>query len=138
MPIAYVVMVVLVFVCCALTFLGFAATLYVTDADDSWMFRFYGFLAATAGIALSFGIERVARKLDIQRPERGIFEVLLIPGVLVGVAHVVELFFKSSGHGSRPSTVCGVLVGLESLLAMIWLTRLDRREQARTLQRGVV
>ena len=138
MALAYIGMVLLVFACCALTFLGIAATVYLTDSSDpqNRLLPVYGFLAATAGIVLSFVTERTARRLEIQRPVRGVFELLMIPGVLVGIAEIVDLFFwpKPSGSSLHYGTFCGILVGMEALAGMIWLTRADRREQSDAVQ----
>jgi len=138
MSLAYIGMVLLVFACCALTLLGIAATAYSTDASDAQnqLFPIYGFLAATAGIVLSFVTERTARRLEIQKPVRGVFELLMIPGVLVGIAEIVDLFFwpKPSGSSLHYGTFCGILVGMEALAGMIWLTRADRREQSDAVQ----
>jgi hypothetical protein len=130
--IAYVGMVVLVFVCCALTFLGFAATVYPIGNDaQNRGFPFYGVLAVTGGIALSIVTERVARRLEVHKPVRAVFEVLMIPGVVLGVAEIVDvLWSKFPGQRSSvdASTWCGIFVGLEALAAMIYLVRLERRE----------
>jgi len=138
MALAYIGMVLLVFACCALTLVGIAATVYSTDASDAQnrLFPIYGFLATTAGIVLSFVTERTARRLEIQKPVRGVFELLTIPGVLVGIAEIVALFFwpKPSGSSLHYDTFCGILVGMEALAAMIWLTRADRREQNDAVQ----
>jgi peptidoglycan biosynthesis protein MviN/MurJ (putative lipid II flippase) len=141
-PIAYVGMVVLVFLCCGLTFFGFVAPMYWTDADDARnrMMPFYGLLAATAGIALSLSTERVARKLEIQKLVRGVFELLMIPGVVVGAAvvigEIVQLFWLKSSEPPTPPGIllCGILVGMEALATMLWLTRLDRRERGPSVQ----
>jgi hypothetical protein len=141
-PIAYIGMVLLVFLCCGLTFLGFVAPMYWTDADDARnrMMPFYGLLAATAGIALSLVTERLARKLEIQKPVRGVFEVLMIPGVIFGVAvgigEIVQVFWLKSSEPPTPRGIlfCGILVGLEALAAMVWWTRLDRRERGPSAQ----
>jgi hypothetical protein len=134
-PIAYVGMVLVVFVCCALTLLGMAATMYPVNDAQSGAWPWYGFLAATAGIILSMGSERVARKLEVQKLVRGVFELLMLPGVILGIAEIVGLFWsKSSGHSPQQSAVCGILVGMEALAAMIWLTRMDRWEQKSTAQ----
>ena len=137
-PVAYVGMVLLVFACCALTFLGFAAPIYFADANEAGnrMFPFYGVLMVTGGIVLAIVTERVARKLEIQKLVRGVFELLMIPGILVGIAEVADLFwFKPSGHPSLDArALCGILIGMEALATMIWLTRLDRVEQGRTVQ----
>ncbi len=138
MALAYIGIVLLVFACCAMTLLGIAATVYSTDASDAQNqpFPIYGFLAATAGIVLSFVTERTARRLEIQRPVRGVFELLMIPGVLVGIAEIVDLFFwpKPSGSSLHYGVFGGILVGMEALAAMIWLTRADRREQNDAVQ----
>ncbi|SPF45152.1 membrane hypothetical protein [Candidatus Sulfotelmatobacter kueseliae] len=140
-PIAYVGMVLLVLVCCALTFLGFVATMYRTDADDARnrVMPFYGLLASTAGIALSLVTERLARKLEVHKLVRGVFELLMVPEVVLGIAEImgeiVYLFwFKSSKHASDQGLLCGILIGMEALATMVWLTRLDRREHGRAVQ----
>lgn len=141
-PIAYVGMVLLVFLCCGLTFVGFVALMYGTDADDARnrMMPFYGLMAATGGIALSLATERVARKLEIQKPVRGVFELLMIPGVIIGIAvgigEIVDLFWLKSAEPPIPPGIllCGILVGMEALAAMVWLTRLDRRQQGSSVQ----
>jgi hypothetical protein len=128
-PIAYVAMVLVVFVCCAVTLLGIAMTVYPVNDGQSraWL---YGFLAATVGIILSMGCERVARKLEVQKLVRGVFELLMLPGVILGIAEIVDLFWsKSPGHSPQASALCGILLGMEALGAMIWLTRMDRRER---------
>ena len=140
-PIAYVGMVLLVFLCCGLTFLGFVAPMFWT-ADDARnrMMPFYGLLAATAGIGLSLVTERLARKLEIQKPVRGVFELLMIPGVIFGIAVVigaiVHLFWLKSWDPPTPPGImfCGTLVGTEALATMLWLTRLDRRERSPSVQ----
>jgi hypothetical protein len=139
-PIAYVGMVLLVLVCCALTLLGFV-WLYLTDANEAKnrMFPLYGVLMATGGIVLSLATERIARKLEIQQLVRGVFQILMIPGVVFlggfGLVGIVSLFWFESMHPSLDErTVCGILVGMEELATMIWLTRLDRREQGRAVQ----
>jgi len=140
-PIAYVGMVLLVFVCCGLTFFGFVAPMCWTDADEARnrMMPFYGLLAATAGIGLSLVTERLARKLEIHKLVRGVFELLMIPGVVVGTAFVigeiVQLFWSKSSEPPTPPGIlfCGILVGMEALATMLWLTRLDRRERGRAL-----
>ncbi|MGA2856003.1 MAG: hypothetical protein ABSE40_04000 [Candidatus Sulfotelmatobacter sp.] len=140
-PIAYVGMVPLVFVCCALTFFGFVATMYWSEADDARnrLMPLYGLLTATAGIGLSVMTERLARKLEIQKLVRGVFELLMIPGVVFlvafGIAGIVSLFwFESARPSLDERIVCIILVGTEELATMIWLTRLDRREQGRAVQ----
>ena len=136
-PIGYVGMVLLVFVCCALTFLGFVATIYSRNATGARNpgFPFYGWLMATGGIVLSVLTERVARKLEIQKLVRGVFELLMIPGVILGIAAFASLFwFKSPGHPSLDeNALCSTLVGMEAMATMFWLTRLDRHEQGRAL-----
>jgi len=141
-PIAYVGMVLLVFLCCGLTFFGFVAPMYWTDADEARnrMMPFYGLLAVTAGIGLSLVTERVARKLEIQKLVRGVFELLMIPGVVVGAAvvigEIVQLFWLRSSEPPTPPGIllCGILVGMEALATMLWLTRLDRRERRPSAQ----
>ncbi len=135
-PIAYVGMVLLVFLCCALTFLGFVSAVYFTDANDpkNRLFPFYGVLMTTGGIVLSMMTERVARKLEIQKLVRGVFEVFMIPGAVMlaglGITGIVTLFWFKSMHPSLDEgSVCIILVSMEELAAMVWLTRLDRREQ---------
>jgi peptidoglycan biosynthesis protein MviN/MurJ (putative lipid II flippase) len=104
------------------------------------MMPFYGLLAATTGIALSLVTERLARKLEIHKLVRGVFELLMIPGVIVGIAvgigKIVELFWLKSSEPPTPPGIllCGILVGMEALAAMVWLTRLDRREQGPSVQ----
>ena len=141
-PIAYVGMVLLVFLCCGLTFFGFVAPMYWTDSDDARnrMMPFYGLLAATVGIALSLVTERVARKMEIQKPVRGVFELIMIPGVIFGIAvvigEIVQLFWLKSSEPPTPPRIlfCGILVGMVALAAMVWWTRLDRREQRPSVQ----
>ncbi len=140
-PIAYVGMALLVFVCCALTFLGFVSPVYPTDANETKnrALPFYGVLMATGGIVLSLVTERLARKLEVHKLVRGIFELLMIPGVVLGITEImgeiVDLFWsKSSKHASDQGLLCGILVGMEALATMIWLTRLDRREHGRAVQ----
>ena len=134
-PIAYVGMVLGVFVCCAVTLLGVAMTVYPVNDGHSRAWPWYGFLAATVGIILSMGCERVARKLEVQKLVRGVFELLMLPGVILGIAEVVDLFWsKSPGHSPQASALCGILLGMEALAAMIWLTQMDRREQKSTTQ----
>jgi hypothetical protein len=140
-PIVYVGMVLLVFLCCGLTFFGFVAPMYRTDADDARnrMMPFYGLLAATAGIALSLVTERVARKLEIQKPVRGVFELLMIPGVIfgiaVGIGAIVDPIWLKSEPPTPPGILfCGIAVGIETLAAMVWWTRLDRRERGPSAQ----
>jgi hypothetical protein len=135
-PIAYIGMVLLVFLCCGMTFLGFVAPMYWTDAGDARnrMMPFYGLLAATAGIGLSLMTERLARKLEIQKPVRGVFELLMIPGVIfgiaVGIGAIVDpIWLKSEPPIPPRILLCGILVGMEALAAMIWWTRQDRQER---------
>lgn len=141
-PLAYVGIVLLVFLCCGLTLLGFGTAVYSTSAEETQnrALPFYGLLAATAGIVLSLVTEHVARKLEIQKPVRGVFELLMIPGVIIGIAvgigDIVRLFWlRSSEPATSPGILlCGILVGTEALAAMIWLTRLDRWEQGLSAQ----
>jgi hypothetical protein len=135
--VGYVGMVVLVFVCCALTFLGFVATVYPIGGADkpnhSW--PLYGVLMVTAGIGLSLATELVSRKLEVQKPVRGVFELLMIPGVLLGIAGIVDMFVWHDPSVPRSSAsyienLCNLLVGMEALAAMIWLVRLERRDQS--------
>lgn len=133
----YLGMVVLVFACCALTFLGFVATVYPIRGGDkpNDAFPVYGLLMATAGIGLSLVAELVARKLEVQKPVRGVLELLMIPGVLVGIAGIVDMFFWHDPSVPRSSAsyienICGILVGTEALAAMIWLVRLERRDES--------
>jgi len=140
-PIAYVGMVVLVFVCCALTFLGFVSAMYFTDANDpkNRLFPFYGVLMTTGGIVLSVMTERLARKLEIQKLVRGVFEVFMIPGAVMlggfGIAGIVSLFWFKSVHPFLDErSVCIILVSMEELATMVWLTRLDRREEGCSVQ----
>lgn len=135
-PIAYVGMALLVFVCCALTLTGFVWAVFTDDNDPKyWLFPIYGVLMATGGIVFSLVTERIARKLEIQKLVRGVFELLMIPGVLfLGcfvVVGIMGLFwFESMRPPLDERSVCVTLVGMEALAAMIWLTRLDRREQS--------
>ncbi len=140
-PIAYVGMALLVLVCCALTFLGFVSPVYSTDANETKnrVLPFYGLLMATGGIVLSLVTERLARKLEVHKLVRGVFELLMLPGVVLGVTEImgaiVDLFrFKSSKHASDQGVLCGILLGMEALATMVWLTRLDRREQRGAVQ----
>ena len=139
-PIAYVGIVLLVFLCCGLTLLGFGTTMYPRSAEDSRTLPYYGLLAATAGIALILVTERVARKLEIQKLVRGIFELVMIPGVLVGLAvgigEIVRLLWLKSSEPPVPtgSLLCGTLAGMQALAAMVWLTKLDRRERGLSAQ----
>ena len=135
--IGYVGMVVLVFVCCALTFFGFVATVYPIGGRDkpNDAFPLYGVLIVTAGIGISLATELMARKLEVQKPVRGVFELLMIPGVLLGIAGIVDLFFWHDPSVPRNSAsyienLCNILVGMEGLGAMIWLVRLERRDQS--------
>jgi hypothetical protein len=132
LSIAYVGMVVLVFVCCALTFLGFVATVYPIGNDaQNRAFLFYGVLMVTGGIVLSLVTERIARKLEVHKPVRAVFELLMIPGVVLGIAEIVDVFWsKFSGERSSVdgSTWCGIFVGLEALATMIYLVHLERPE----------
>jgi len=140
-PIAYVGMVLLVFLCCGLTLLGFGTAVYSTSAEETQnrALPFYGLFVATAGIVLSLVTERVARKLEIQKPVRGVFELLMIPGVIIGIAvgigAIVDPFWLKSEPPIPPGILlCGILVGMEALAAMVWLTRLDRRERGPRVQ----
>jgi len=141
-PIAYIGMVLLVFLCCGLTLLGFGTTVYPTSAEENHnrALPFYGLLAATAGIGLSVMTERLARKLEIQKPVRGVFELLMIPGVIIGIAvgigEIVDPFWLKSSEPPIPPGIllCGILAGVEALATMLWLTRLDRREQGPSVQ----
>jgi hypothetical protein len=134
-PIAYVGMVVLVFVCCAITFLGCVATIYPIGGGDkpNEVSPLYGVLIVTAGIALSLATELVARKLEVQKPVRGVFELLMIPGVVFGIAGIVGMFWHDPSVPPSSSAyienVCIILVGMEAFAAMIWLVRLERRAQ---------
>jgi hypothetical protein len=102
-PIAYIGMVLLVFVCCGLTVLGFAATVYAIGAAGTGnrFMPFYGFLASTAGIALCVLTERAARKLEVQTLVRGVFELLMIPGVILGIVSLVALLWQDSSPYAR-------------------------------------
>ena len=136
-PIAYIGMVLLVFVCCGLTLLGFWTTAYSTDGGThNRALPFYGLLAATAGIALSVMTECAARKLEVQKLVRGVFELLMIPGVILVIVDIVALFWRdsSSPHAVVPGVLSGMLAGLEALATMVWLTRLDRREPPGAVQ----
>jgi hypothetical protein len=141
-PLAYIGMVLLVFLCCGLTLLGFGTAVYPTSAEETQnrALPFYGLLAATAGIGLSVMTERLARKLEIQKPVRGVFELLMIPGVIVGIAVgigaiVDPIWLKSSEPPIPPGILsCGILVGMEALATMVWLTRLGRWEQGPSAQ----
>jgi hypothetical protein len=139
-PIAYIGMVLLVFLCCGLTFCGFVAPMYWTARDArNRMMPFYGLLAATAGIGLSLVTERLARKLEIQKPIRGVFELLMIPGVIfgiaVGIGAIVDPIWLKSEPPIPPGILfCGILVGMEALAAMVWWTRQDRRERGPSAQ----
>jgi len=135
--IGYVGMVVLVFVCCALTFFGFVATVHPVGGGDkpNAAFPLYGVLIVTAGTGISLATELMARKLEVQKPVRGVFELLMIPGVLLGIAGIVDLFFWHDPSVPRSSAsyienLCNILVGMEALGAMIWLVRLERRDQS--------
>jgi len=134
-PIAYIGMVLLIALCCGLTFFGLVAPMVWTDGPHrGWVVPFCGLLAASVGIGLCVMAERLARKLEIQRLVRGVFEVLMIPGVVFlaafGIAGIVSVFwFKSLQPSLDATAVCIVLVGIEQLATMLWLTRLDRRER---------
>jgi len=137
-PIAYVGMVLLVSVCCGLTLFGLGSTMVSNDPDGR-MSPIYGVLIATGGIALSLVTEQLARKLEIQKLVRGVFEICMIPGAAFlaafVVAGIVSPFLKFPGDASLDETVvCIILVSAEQLAAMIWLTRLDRRERSREMK----
>ncbi|HXY52670.1 MAG TPA: hypothetical protein VEI01_24710 [Terriglobales bacterium] len=137
-PIAYIGMVLLVFVCGGLTVLGFAATVYAIGAAGAGnrFMPFYSFLASTAGIALCALTERAARKLEVQTLVRGVFELLMIPGVILGIVSLVALLWQDSSPPppTPEGVLCGVLVDLAALATMVWLTRLGRREPRGAVQ----
>jgi hypothetical protein len=135
---SYVGLGLLVFFTCALTLLGFAATVYpITSADGQGRrLPLYGLLMATGGIVLSIVSARTAQKLEVHKPVRAILDLIMIPGILVGVAELVACLGWFDAPGSIPMAerVSGILVGLEALGAMIWMTRADRRAQNSSLK----
>lgn len=135
-PIAYVGMVLIVFACCGVTFVGFALTMYFADDSRNRALPLYGLLAVTAGLAFCLLTEHLARKLEVHKAVRGVFEVLMIPGVVVGIGAIVGMIWSiADGHLSLDvSELCMILVGVEALATMIWLTRLDRQEKRCALQ----
>jgi hypothetical protein len=135
---SYVGMGLLVFFTCALTLLGFAATVYpITSADGQGRpLPLYGLLMATTGIGLSIVSAQTAQKLEVHKPVRAILELIMIPGILVGVAELVNCFgwFDAPGSIPKAEEVSGIVVGLEALGAMIWMTRADRRAEISSLK----
>jgi hypothetical protein len=131
---AYVAVGLLLLFSSALTLLGFAATVYPIVSTDApaRLFPIYGLVMATAGIGLCAVSSRIAQRLEVPTPVRAILELIMIPGVLLGIAGIVAHFgwLDTSGSTSGDGGMSCILVGLEALGAMIWMTIADRRARA--------
>jgi hypothetical protein len=133
-PAAYVGVGLLLFFTCALTLLRFAATMEPTAFGESEKhpLPLYGVVMATAGIGLSIVSAQIAQKLEVHKPVRAILELIMIPGIVFGVACFGWL--DDPGWNPVAHEISGVAVGLEALGAMIWMTRADRRGETPSLK----